>query len=274
MLPAHFRFTQNNLNDFADCNHRFFQRYVAQQPWPAMDVPTEQAMERERRMRAGVALHRWIERFWLGAIDPTVDAPEGDEETRALWSRFVATDFSFLPAQRNPEVALACVLGERRLYARYDLLAIEPGRAVIVDWKTACSVGYEDWARRLQTRVYLFVLVEAGDPYHSGVPLRPEQCEMRYWLGNARQPWVTVPYSAEQHEANRIVLTTMAGDILQRAGPTAFPMTTDERQCVACGYRTLCKRAAGSVLGEGWRDDLHDEDRDIIDGRDIHALEY
>lgn len=274
LLPARFRFTQHNLNDFAECNHRFFQRHIAQQPWPATDISSPQAMAHERRLRAGVALHRWIERFWLGAIDPLVDAPDGDDELRALWSRFIATDFSFLPAQRNPELALACELGARRLHARYDLLAIEPGRAVIVDWKSARNVGYEGWASRLQTRVYLFVLAEAGEPYHGGVPLEPAQCEMRYWLGNAEQPWVTVPYSPKQHEANREYLSRMAGDIFRRASPAAFLMTDDARQCAACGYRTLCKRDAEHAVREGWQDDLRVEDRDIIDDRDIHSLEY
>lgn len=274
LLPARFRFTQNNLNDFLECSHRFFQRHIAQQPWPAMDTSSQQAMAHERRLRAGVALHRWIERYWLGAIDPAADAPEGEDELRMLWARFIATDFSFLPAQRNPELALACALGARRLYARYDLLAVEPGRAVIVDWKSSRNVGYEDWARRLQTRVYLFVLVEAGDPYHDGVPLQPAQCEMRYWLANAQQPWVTVPYSQEQHEANRAYLSALAQDIFQRWRSDEFSMTEDLQQCVPCGYRTLCKRSAGNVLREGWHDELRDEDRAIIDGRDIHSLEY
>jgi CRISPR/Cas system-associated exonuclease Cas4 (RecB family) len=273
LLSTRFRFTQNNLNDFLACNHRFYQRHLAQQPWPATDVTNEQALAHERRLRAGVVLHRWIERYWLGAIDPMVDAPEGDGELCALWSRFLSTDFSFLPAQRNPELALSCELGTRRLYARFDLLAIEPGRAVIVDWKAARNVAYEDWASRLQTRVYLFVLAEAGTPYHEGVDLKPAQCEMRYWLGNAAQPWVIVPYSNEQHEANRAYLTQFANDIYSRSHIDQFPLTDDHQQCALCGYRTLCKRE-GRALREGWLDELRDEDREIMDDRDVHALEY
>jgi hypothetical protein len=273
LLPTRFRYTQNNLNDFQECKHRFYLRHLAQQPWPATDATDAEALAHERRLRAGVVLHRWIERFWLGAIDPAMDAPEGDDEMRALWSRFCKTDFSFLPAQRNPELALSCELGARRLYARFDLLAIEPGRAVIIDWKAARNVAHEDWGRRLQTRVYLFVLAEAGAPYHEGADLQPEQCEMRYWLGNAAQPWVTVPYSREQHEANRDFLAQLAGDVYNRSHIEHFPMTDDLRQCAPCGYRTLCKRD-GRVLRERRRDELRDEDRDIIEARDVHALEY
>jgi hypothetical protein len=273
LLPNRFRYTQNNLNDFQDCHHRFYQRHLAQQPWPATDATDTEALAHERRLRAGVVLHRWIERYFLGAVDAATDGPEGDEDLCALWSRFCSTDFSFLPAQRTPELALSCALGARRLYARFDLLAIEPGRAVIVDWKAARNVAHEDWASRLQTRVYLFVLAEAGDPYHDGVPLHPAQCEMRYWLGNAEQPWVIVPYSREQHEANRVCLAQLAGDIFNRSRIDQFPMTDDLRQCAPCGYRTLCKRD-GRVLREGWHDELRDEDRDIIEARDVHALEY
>lgn len=274
LLPTRFRYTQNNLSDFLDCRRRFYLRHLAQQPWPATDATNEQALAYERRLRAGVALHRWIERYWLGAIDPALDSPEGDADVLALWSRFVATDFTFLPAQRNPELALSCELDARRLYARFDLLAIEPGRAVIVDWKAARNVAYQDWASRLQTRVYLFVLVEAGDPYHDGVRLKPAQCEMRYWLGNAEQPWVTVAYSDEQHEANRTYLSQLAGDVFGLSRMDDFPMTDDARQCALCGYRTLCKRDHPIGLRESQQDDLHDEDRDIIDARDVHALEY
>lgn len=270
LLPARFRFSQNNLGDFLACNHRFYQRHLAQQPWPATDMASAQALELERRARAGIALHRWIERYWLNAIDPATDAPDGNDDIHGLWSRFINTDFSFLPAQRNPELPLSCELGARRLYARYDLLAIEPGRAVIVDWKSARNTAYQNWAGRLQTRVYLFVLAEAGAPYHDGIDLTPEQCEMRYWLANADEPWVTVRYSQQEHEASREYFAQLAGDISRRTHIDQFPMTDDLQQCAACGYRTFCKRDAGHVLRDGWLDD----DGGIIDDHVVHALEY
>ncbi len=270
LLPSRFRFSQQNLSDFLACNRRFYQRHLAQQAWPATDTTSAQALAYERRARAGIALHRWIERYWLGAVDPATDAPEGDDEVAQLWARFVATDFSFLPAQRNPELALSAELGSHRLYARYDLLAIEPGRAVIVDWKSARNTAHEDWGRRLQTRVYMFVLAEAGAPYHDGVDLKPAQCEMRYWLANADDPWVTVRYTQEEHEANREYLSHLADDISLRSHIDQFPMTDDQRQCERCAYKTLCRRDAGHVLHDGW----HDEDSEIIGEQVVHELEY
>ena len=74
------------------------------------------------------------------------------------------------PQRQYPELTLSVPLGDHRLIAKFDLLAIEPGgRAVIVDWKTGQRRQGQSWlAGRLQTRVYRYVLAQAGAHLNDG----------------------------------------------------------------------------------------------------------
>jgi hypothetical protein len=287
MLDPAFLFSQHSLGDFADCPRRFYLRYVARQAWPLVETGPEgmDALQYQAYLRRGATLHRWIERYWLGiGHAPGVDSrqstvPEDDAELQLWWSRFLATDFSGLPSARLPELALAAAVGPHRLYARFDLLAVDPApapggaEAVIVDWKTLRGENPPRLAflrRRMQTRIYLYVLVEAGAAYNGGAPLEPEQCGMRYWLANfPEQPWVEVAYSAAEHEDNRRWLRALADDAAGREGEDQFPKTGDERKCKYCAYRTLCHRrgAPGGELPD-------EEDAAALDADSAPELEY
>lgn len=247
MLDPAFKFSQHNLSDFIACPRRFYLHYVARQPWPLVDAdPLKlEPLERQLYLKRGQVLHRWIERYWLGVPAGTSDDPE----LNVWWARFQNSDFSALPAQRLPELELVAALDtldERLLYARFDLLAIENGRAVIIDWKTLRGERpprYQVFAQRLQTRVYQYVLATAGAAYNDGAPFAPEDISMRYWLANfPNAPWVNVPYSQEQYVRDSHWLGAIIADITQREGEAQFEMTLDETKCAFCTYRTLCRR--------------------------------
>jgi hypothetical protein len=277
MLDPAFLFSQHSLGDFADCPRRFYLRYAARQAWPLVETGPEgmDPLRYQAYLRRGATLHRWIERYWLG-IGPA--AGEEDEELRVWWARFLASDFSGLPPVRLPELALAAAVGPHRLYARFDLLAVDPApspggaRAVIIDWKTLRSENPPRLAflrRRTQTRVYLYVLAEAGAAYNGGSPFEPERCSMRYWLANfPHQPWVDVPYSSAEHEDNRRWLRGLADAAAGGEGEAQYPMTGDERRCTYCAYRTLCRRQ-GAPGGE-----LPDEEAAEFDAESAPELEY
>lgn len=282
MLPGDFRFSQHSLSDFEDCPRRFFFRYIARQAWPLVETgphglsPTEY----QDYLRRGALLHRWIERYWLGIPNSEPDAQ--DAELSVWWQRFLATDFSDLPEQRLPELELSAPLGEFRLYARFDLLALPPHpgplpqgareKIVIIDWKTLRgenAPSYEFLKRRLQTRVYLYVLATAGAPFNGGTPLMPEQCVMRYWLANfPERPWVEITYSQAEYALDSARLSALAQDISQREDEAQFPKTDDERKCTYCTYRTLCHKvgAAGAALP--------DEEAEIAFAPDVQTLDY
>lgn len=245
------QFSQHSLNDFADCPRRFYLRYLARQTWPDTGLHAAALAE---RMEQGNLLHRWIERYWSGI---RTAAPQGEPLAR-WWSHFLNTNFDDLPPERLPELALVAPLGDQRLYARFDLLAVggSPRRFVIVDWKTiraeALAALSDDFLRQqLQTRVYLYVLVTGGAPFNDGEPISPAQCSLRYWLADRpEQPWIDVPYSQAAYEQDRHTLTQLIDDVMRRRTMAEFEKTPDERHCTYCTYRTLCHRSgvAGSPL--------------------------
>lgn len=251
-LDPAFVFSQHSLGDYLDCPRRFYLKYIARQPWPLIETPPSDmdVMAYRAYLQRGAVLHRWIERYWLGL--PTPDAATlSDEELRTWWVRFQQTDFHDLPPVRSPELELVAALDEARIYARFDLLALSAPedpetRAVIVDWKTLRGTqppSFSFLRQRIQTRIYLYTLVTASASLNNGRPLEPEQCTMRYWLANfPQQPWVEIPYSRTDYERDSQFLRDLIAQIRQGRNETDFPMTSDERQCTFCTYRTLCRR--------------------------------
>lgn len=267
-LDREFVFSQQSLADFEDCPRRFYLAYVLRQPWPQLEpAPQEFDVPRYREfLRKGAALHRWIERRWLGlpAMDD-VDAPGvaelvADPEFALWWQRFESEDFSELPAARAPELELLAPLGEFTLAARLDLLAVdaESGRAVVVDWKTMRgehAMRPEFLRRRVQTRAYLYALATAGGPYRGGVR-GPQGCEFHYWMASAPgNRWVRFVYDQGAYERDRAYLSALSADAAARDGEAEFGMTDDERKCAMCTYRTLCRRTAVRVEPHEWIDD-------------------
>jgi hypothetical protein len=159
---------------------------------------------------------------------------------------------------RYPEITLSAPVGKHRLLAKYDLVAVEPGRrAVIVDWKTSARRPTGAWlAARLQTRVYRYVLARAGSHLNGGAALQPEQIEMLYWFAAFPDQPERLPYNRTQHEADGRFLASLMADLAAAgdgADPDAdFPLTEDVTRCRFCAYRSLCGRGveAGDIHGD------------------------
>ena len=266
-LPPNFIFNQASLQDAVECRRRFQLRYLLELAWPA--PVAEPADEHEAHIRSGEAFHRLIHQHQVGLPAERLTAQtEAEvevevESTRHLaewWHNYLASPPENLPAVRYPEVTLSVpVGGTHRLLAKYDLVAIEPGRrAVIVDWKTSARRPTGAWlAARLQTRVYRYVLVRAGSQLNRGAALGPEQIEMVYWFAAFPDQPERLPYNRTQHEADGRYLTSLIAD-LARAGDDAntgddFPLTDDVTRCRFCPYRSLCGR--GVEAGDMRADD-------------------
>lgn len=256
-LPDDFQFTQSNLQDYTDCPRRFQLRYLMQLAWPALAA--EPADEYEAQMRDGETFHRLAQQHTLGIL-PWQDQPRLEAEPLAGWWRaFLADPPADLPPIRLPEISLSAPLGDYRLIAKYDLIALAPGRrAVIVDWKTAARRPQPGrLIGRLQTRVYRYLLALASADLHAFLPpkagisqstvLRPDQIEMIYWFANFPDELERLPYDATQFAADGRVLAELAAEIVQRADPV-FPLTDDRKLCRFCAYRSLCGR--GTTAGD------------------------
>jgi hypothetical protein len=142
------------------------------------------------------------------------------------------------------------------------LLALEPGRrAVIVDWKTERKRPTRaQLVARMQTRVYRYVLVQAGAALNGQIadpqPITPDQVTLIYWFAEYPAQPEVLPYDAAQHAQDAAFLTRLVSEIATRAD-TEWQKTDDENRCRYCVYRSLCNR--GVTAGAGDDSDLDDE---------------
>jgi hypothetical protein len=254
-LPPTFSFSQTNLQDYQDCPRRFQLRYLLRQPWPA--VESEPLAEYEALLERGRRFHQLAQQYQHGLAEADLAETLGDDpDLRRWWRNYLQSPPPDLPvAVRRAEWALSTPVADPagtrrlgRLGARYDLLALEPGRrAVVVDWKTSRRRPNPDpafYRSLLQTRVYRYVLVRAGTTLNGGVQLQPEQVTMIHWFAEYPADAVTLPYDQDQYRDDEAYLADLMARIVDHAAgaEAQWPLTPDERHCRFCTYRSLCGR--------------------------------
>lgn len=244
-LPQEFVFSQSSLQDFVDCARRFELRYLLRQRWPAQEV--DDMLTFERRMEQGQDFHRLVQQHLLGIPAETLLSRTHDADLRRWFEAYLVNGLDNLPEQRYPERTLSVGFGNYLLMAKFDLLAIDAERAVIVDWKTSRKLPRREWlSKRLQTVVYRYVLATGGAVYNNGQAIAPEQIEMHYWYADHAGKTFSLPYDAAQYKADRRFLHGLLRDIEER---DEFALTPDSTRCRFCAYRSLCDRGreAGSL---------------------------
>lgn len=249
-LPEQFQFTQSSLQDYLDCPRRFQLRYVLDQPWPA--VASEPLLDRERLADLGRRFHQMAQRHTVGVPVEQITASAQDAELVKWWRNYLNIPPGDLPsAVRRAEAVLTTPLGVHRLSAKYDLLALEPGRrAVIVDWKTERKRPTRaQLAARMQTRVYRYVLVEAGAALNGGQPIEPEQVSLVYWFAEFPAEPEVLQYDSAQNADDAAFLTRLVDEIAART-ETEWPKTSEETRCKYCTYRSLCDRGIAAATGD------------------------
>ncbi len=257
-IPEDFLFSQGSLQDYVDCRRRFQLRYLRRVSWPAIQV--EPALENERHLQRGAAFHRMIQQHLLGVpaerLSALLSDPAYGEDLRRWWESYLqhGQDLLGLRAEAglrlHPEISLSAQLGGYRLVAKYDLILLLPeDRAVIFDWKTYRRLPRRAWLEaRLQTRVYPYLLVEAGAALNQGRPLPPDQLEMIYWFADHPEAPERYPYSAARYAADEAYLRGLVDEI-DALPEDRFELTPDLDKCRFCTYRSYCDRggAAGSL---------------------------
>jgi CRISPR/Cas system-associated exonuclease Cas4 (RecB family) len=248
-LPEGFAFSQSSLQEYADCPRRFQLRYVLGVQWPMAHETFPLAWERSARL--GAAFHRLVQQHLL-CIEPGKLASAAKEAgVAAWWHAYLSDPPRDLPPVRRAELSLSAPLASHRLAARYDLVATEPGsRAVIVDWKTTESRPQRvQLAARLQTQVYLYVLVEASAEVNEGQPLAPAQVELLYWFANHPQQSERFTYDRAAHTVAGRRLGSLGAEIAT-VDMAEWALTPRTEHCRNCPYRTLCDREGGPTPGE------------------------
>jgi len=245
VLPKTFQFSQSSLQDFKDCRRRFQLRYIEERKWPALE--TEPAIIQEQKMRSGARFHRLIHQHQLGIAPEILASTIQDKDLDRWWNNYLQHPISDLPEKKYVEFSLSTTLNGYRLVAKYDLLAIDPGKkAVIIDWKTSEKIpNRELLGKRLQTLVYPYLLVTAGLQLNNQSPILPEQVKLVYWfVEHPDQPQI-FQYSSPQYEFDQEYLKDLIG-LIHSLGENDFPLTDDDRRCKFCQYRTLCGRGVSA----------------------------
>ena len=252
-LPT--QYSQSALQDYVDCARRFELKYIKKMRWPAAE--SEPIEVQEEHMRRGALFHQMVHLHHLGVPPDQIVKAELDDDLRVWWAAYLASDvLRDLPSNRHPEYTLSVPMAGRRLIAKYDLLAHDSTRAVIVDWKTSINrTKPAILEKRLQTIIYRYVTVAAGIASADAVM-------MVYWFAAHPDETVILPYSMAQYAEDEAYLTEL---ITRIEGQKTFDLTTDTHRCLYCVYRSLCERGvvAGAFDGIEAEPDLDDFDLDF-----------
>ena len=244
-LPSPFTFSQSSLQDYNDCPRRFQLCYVDHLAWPA--VETEPTQEYEIHQQEGSLFHRMVQQNIIGLPAEKLSSLAQSERLSRWWDAYQQYTPALDGYTLYPEYTLSAPLGEHRLVAKYDLIAIKPGeKAIIYDWKTYRKRPRDEYlATRWQTRLYSALLGRAGKHLNGDKAIAPEQIEMIYWFSNFPNEPAKFAYSTAKSERDWVVTEKIVNEI---SSASEFPMSEDEHPCRFCAYRSYCDR--GTKAGE------------------------
>jgi CRISPR/Cas system-associated exonuclease Cas4 (RecB family) len=239
--------SQSSLQDYVDCARRFQLRYIDRLSYPA--VESEPALENEKHLHEGEFFHRMVQQYLIGISAEQVAKLANTPNLQRWWENFLnfgaLADFKNLPGL-YPEATLSAPLGNFRVIAKYDLIAIRDNKVTIYDWKTYRKRPRNEWlAARMQTRIYRALLVHAGAYLKDVIALVPDQIEMVYWFSNFPDDPARFNYTSMQYKRDWDLLVRFADEI---HNASSYPLTDDRTKCLYCPYRSYCERGvrAGS----------------------------
>jgi hypothetical protein len=231
-------FSQSSLQDYADCPRRFQLRYLNHTEWPAIEA--EPSQEVEARQKQGLEFHRLVHQHLLGISPAELERTVSSAQVRTWWEDYRAANLDLQGWALKCELALYSMIGEHRLVAKCDLIALQNRRAVIYDWKTWARRPSDAWLeRRWQTRVYRALLVKGGAVLNGGRPFLPEDVSMTYWFAGFPDDPAIFSYDSIRFENDWAAIQSLIAEIIDRQ---SFPMTEDRRRCRFCVYRSYCDR--------------------------------
>ncbi|MGF1537324.1 MAG: PD-(D/E)XK nuclease family protein [Elainellaceae cyanobacterium] len=227
------RLSQGHLNLLALCLRKFQYVYLDQIGGMAAETP-QQAW--------GSQFHQLMLQQDLGLSV----LPAEPDLARCFSALQSSAPQLFDPAlDRQSEYRLSVPLENHSLVVVYDRLVLAGNRATIYDWKTYARPPTADQlAQSWQTRLYLYVLAEAG-------PYPPEALSMIYWFvrltpDHPAPRSVSLSYSAAQHRQTHVDLTDCLRQIdqgLAQYPQRPFPkLPPTAAACETCPFAVCCDR--------------------------------
>lgn len=258
-LPVDFHFSQASLQDYVECQRRFQLRYLVKLAWPAVEA--EPVLENEKQIQIGGQFHRLIHQYLVGIDARHLSSLAQGTDLQVWWQNYLRYAESIPGGQGligsggncQVESSLTASINNFRLIAKFDAVVLigadNNAKVVIYDWKTSSKRPPRAWlAKRLQTRIYPYLMVRAGVSFNKGFPFIPEQIEMIFWFSNFPEDPERFNYDSSQYEQDDQYLKLLIQEI-DSLSPDAFFLTNHEKICRFCTYRSLCDRGidAGSV---------------------------
>jgi CRISPR/Cas system-associated exonuclease Cas4 (RecB family) len=233
--------SQSSLQDYVDCPRRFQLRYIERLSYPAIE--SEPTLENEKHQQEGEYFHRLVQQYLIGIPSEQISKLANSAILQRWWENFLgAKDLLGLKDLTGfyPEATLSAPLGKYRLLAKYDLIALENGKATIYDWKTYRKRPRNEFlSARMQTRVYRALLVHAGAHLNNGISFETEQIEMVYWFADFPNEPARFTYTSAQYKRDWATLSKLADEI---HSASSYPLTDDRTKCSYCPYRSYCDR--------------------------------
>ena len=252
LLPDTFRFSQGSLQDFADCPRRFLLRHIEGRGYPAPEA--EPIRVNELRRERGIRFHEMVCQDHSGVPRAEIDeACASDEALQEWWEIYKSVDPASGKGECYPEISVQGRVEGYPVVATYDLVAREEdGSLHIFDWKTSRRrPSREQLAQRLQTKVYPYLLVQAGVFLNGGAAPEPERIQMTYWFSCHPHDPETFEYSSYQYGVDGEALASQVKAVSALTERDGFERTQDISHCTYCTYRSYCDRGvqAGAVDG-------------------------
>jgi CRISPR/Cas system-associated exonuclease Cas4 (RecB family) len=276
MIKPDFVFSQHSLQDYIDCPLRFKLRYVDQFAWPAAE--TDDQLANELHQRQGVEFHRLVQQMAAGLPEEMIESVIRDAQVLEWWHAFQIARSTFpidLDAKdgwiRLAEHILTGGLAGHTLMAKYDLLMVRPGEKIMIfDWKTSRRPIASDLLEsRVQTRVYRYLAVAAGNQWNDAQNFIANRVEMIYWQAADPMHPIYLPYSPALFELDRTYLSGLIQQI-ENEPADGYIKTDDLRRCRFCNYRSFCER--GIIPGNQLEWDQDGEEG--VDLTDVEPIEY
>jgi CRISPR/Cas system-associated exonuclease Cas4 (RecB family) len=270
-IPKGFSFSQSSLQEYSDCPRRFQLRYIEQLHWPAIE--TEPVLENERRQMEGKVFHRLIQQHLLELPMDQLTRLANTPKLSLWWKNFQSSKLDIGDYTHHIETTLSCPIGDHRLIAKYDLIAIKTlQKAMIFDWKTYAKRPRDEWmVSRWQTRIYRAILAKAGAHINNDRSIEPEQIEMIYWYADFPSDPSRFTFNTEQFARDWSLIEKVVAEI---SSTNEFPMTDNQNTCRFCAYRSYCERGQPAGIIDEAEEELEPDSTFDVNFEQIGEIEY
>lgn len=268
-LPEHFRFSQNNLQDYVDCPRRFELKYLLKQDWPA--VVSEPFLEFELHQQMGKDFHTLVQRHLAGIPENILSNSLTNSILEKWWKNYLDFIKQFQINHCKAEQTFSIPFEAYRITAKYDCIITGKNQVVIIDWKTTrFRLQGQILREKMQSLVYPFVFYESRKKVYS-----PNKIQLIYWFPEFPENPEQLFYSEEEHTKIKTQLLAIIQEI-ESTKLGNFFLTNQMKICQFCVYRSLCNRGlrAGTPTGNDWSTIDLFSDVDQIDFNAIEEIQY